>query len=239
MYFVKDGVKNMLLFRGVNKQYKNGVNALHNIDLEINQGEFVYIIGPTGSGKSTLIKILDGEEKPTKGEVFVKDINVGKLRHSRVPIYRRNIGVVFQDFKLLEAKTVFENIAFALEVVNTPRHQTRKRVREVLRLVDLVEKANAYPKELSGGQQQRVAIARAIANKPLVLIADEPTGNLDPVKSKDIIELLEKINQEEETTIVMVTHDVGLVNAYKKRTIALDQGYLVADLSAGGYVKNE
>lgn len=229
----------MLLLRGVNKQYKNGVNALYNIDLQIDQGEFVYIIGPTGSGKSTLIKVLDGEEKPTSGDVIVKNINVGKLRHSKVPVYRRNIGVVFQDFKLLEKRTVFENIAFALEVVNTPKHKMRSRVREVLRLVSLVEKANAYPNELSGGQQQRVAIARAIANKPSILIADEPTGNLDPAKSKEIIELLERINNEEETTIVMVTHDVDLVNTYKKRTIALDQGHLVADLSAGGYIKHE
>lgn len=229
----------MLLLRGVNKQYKNGVNALYNIDLQIDQGEFVYIIGPTGSGKSTLIKVLDGEEKPTSGDVFVKDINVGKLRHSKVPLYRRNIGVIFQDFKLLEKRTVFENIAFALEVVNTPKHKMRSRVREVLRLVSLVEKANAYPTELSGGQQQRVAIARAIANSPSILIADEPTGNLDPGKSNEIIELLERINREENTTIVMITHDVGLVNAYKKRTIALDQGHLVADLSAGGYIINE
>ncbi len=229
----------MLLLRGVNKQYKNGVNALYNIDLQIDQGEFVYIIGPTGSGKSTLIKVLDGEEKPTSGDVIVKNINVGKLRHSKVPVYRRNIGVVFQDFKLLEKRTVFENIAFALEVVNTPKHKMRSRVREVLRLVSLVEKANAYPNELSGGQQQRVAIARAIANRPSILIADEPTGNLDPAKAKDIIELLERINIEEKTTIVMVTHDVALVNAYKKRTIALDQGHLVADLSAGGYIRHE
>jgi cell division transport system ATP-binding protein len=229
----------MLLLRGVNKQYKNGVNALYNIDLQIDQGEFVYIIGPTGSGKSTLIKVLDGEEKPTSGDVIVKNINVGKLRHAKVPVYRRNIGVVFQDFKLLDKRTVFENIAFALEVVNTPRHKMRTRVREVLRLVSLVEKANAYPNELSGGQQQRVAIARAIANRPSILIADEPTGNLDPAKSKEIIELLERINKEEGTTIVMVTHDVGLVNTYKKRTIALDQGHLVADLSAGGYIRNE
>jgi cell division transport system ATP-binding protein len=229
----------MLLLRGVNKQYKNGVNALYNIDLQIDQGEFVYIIGPTGSGKSTLIKVLDGEEKPTSGDVIVKNINVGKLRHAKVPVYRRNIGVVFQDFKLLDKRTVFENIAFALEVVNTPRHKMRTRVREVLRLVSLVEKANAYPNQLSGGQQQRVAIARAIANRPSILIADEPTGNLDPAKSKEIIELLERINKEEGTTIVMVTHDVGLVNTYKKRTIALDQGHLVADLSAGGYIRNE
>lgn len=226
----------MLVMRDVSKQYKNGVNALHNINLEVSPREFVYIIGPTGSGKSTLIKLLDGEEKPSAGEVIVSGFNVGKLRHSRVPIYRRHIGVVFQDFKLLESKTVFENVAFALEVVNTPRSKTRKRVREVLRLVDLSDKAKSFPKELSGGQQQRVAIARAIANKPSLLIADEPTGNLDPDKSKEIIELLERINDEEETTIVMVTHDVDLVNTHKKRTIALDQGYLVADLTAGGYI---
>lgn len=227
----------MLVIREVSKRYKNGVNALHNISLDVSQGEFIYIIGPTGSGKSTLIKLLDGEEKPTKGEVLVKGINVGKLRHSRVPIYRRNIGVVFQDFKLLESKTVFENIAFALEVVNKPKQEIRKRVREVLRLVDLVEKANAFPLELSGGQQQRVAIARAIANSPALLIADEPTGNLDPAKSEEIIKLLEKINEEEKTTILMVTHDLDIVNTYKKRTVALEEGFIVADLKSGGYIQ--
>ncbi|CAM3716751.1 cell division ATP-binding protein FtsE [Erysipelothrix urinaevulpis] len=229
----------MLRLKDVSKRYKNGVNALYEVNLTISQGEFVYIIGPTGSGKSTLIKVLNGEEIPTKGEVSVGDFNVGKLRHSRVPIYRRNIGVVFQDFKLLEKKTVFENVAFALEVVNTPRMEVRKRVREVLRLVDLSEKANAYPLELSGGQQQRVAIARAIANKPMLLIADEPTGNLDPEKSYEIIDLLERINQEEETTILMVTHDIDIVNNYKKRTIALDSGHIVADMNTGGYMNHE
>lgn len=228
----------MLRLNEVSKRYKNGVNALHEVNLTISQGEFVYIIGPTGSGKSTLIKLLNGEEIPTKGDVKVGDFNVGKLRHSKVPIYRRNIGVVFQDFKLLEKKTVFENVAFALEVVNTPRVEVRKRVREVLRLVDLSEKANAYPLELSGGQQQRVAIARAIANKPMLLIADEPTGNLDPDKSYEIIDLLERINQEEETTILMVTHDIDIVNKYKKRTIALDSGHIVADMNIGGYMNH-
>lgn len=229
----------MLLLKDVSKQYKNGVNALYNINLEVSDGEFVYIIGPTGSGKSTLIKLLDGREVPTQGSVNVGKFDVGKLRHSRVPIYRRHVGVVFQDFKLLERKTVFENVAFALEVVNTPQQRVRKRVREVLHLVGLTEKAHAFPDELSGGQQQRVAIARAIANKPGLLIADEPTGNLDPEKSKEIITLLEQINLEEQTTIIMVTHDVDLVNNYKKRTIALDAGHVVADLTAGGYVKYE
>ncbi|AGN24843.1 cell division ATP-binding protein FtsE [Erysipelothrix rhusiopathiae] len=228
----------MLYFENVSKQYKNGVNALYNINLGIEQGEFVYIIGPTGSGKSTMIRLLNGEEIPTKGTVKVGKFNVGKLKHSKVPLYRRHIGVVFQDFKLLERKTVFENIAFALEVVNTPRVELRKRVREVLRLVDLTEKANAYPNELSGGQQQRVAIGRAIANRPKVLICDEPTGNLDPDKSTEIIHLLERINQEEATTVVMVTHDVEIVNKNKKRTIALDEGHLVADLTAGGYINH-
>lgn len=236
---LKGVIDYMLLMKDVSKQYKNGVNALYNINLSVEQGEFVYIIGPTGSGKSTLIKLLDGEEVPTTGSVEVANFNVGRLRHSKVPIYRRNIGVVFQDFKLLERKTVFENIAFALEVVNTPTIKVRSRVREVLRMVDLSEKANAYPNELSGGQQQRVAIARAIANKPQLLIADEPTGNLDPEKSSEIIGLLERINQEESTTILMVTHDVDIVNNNKKRTIALDAGHIVADLSAGGYISYE
>src|SRR5690554_4577206 len=202
----------MLIMRGVSKTYRNGVNALYNIDLIIEQGEFVYIIGPTGSGKSTIIKLLDGEEIPTKGIVEVAGINVGKLKHSKVPMYRRNIGVVFQDFKLLERKTVFENVAFAMEVVFKTQVEIRKRVREVLDLVGLSDKTTSYPDQLSGGQMQRVAIARAIANKPKVLICDEPTGNLDPEKSRDIVDLLGKINQEEGTTIVMVTHDLPLVN---------------------------
>ena len=186
----------MLDLKHVSKTYKNGVNALYDVNLKIDQGEFVYIIGPTGSGKSTLIKLLDGEEIPTKGKVEVTGINVGKLKHSKVPLYRRNIGVVFQDFRLLERKTVFENIAFALEVINVPKEKIRKRVREVMNLVGLDDKGNSFPQELSGGQQQRVAIARAIANKPKLLIADEPTGNLDPQKSDEILRFLEKINRE-------------------------------------------
>lgn len=225
----------MLILRGVSKTYKNGFNALYDINLTVEQGEFVYIIGPTGAGKSTLIKLLNGEEVPTKGTVEVAGINVGKLRHSKVPHYRRNIGVVFQDFRLLDKKTVFENVAFALEVIYTHPREIRKRVREVLELVGLSDKANSYPSQLSGGQQQRTAIARALANKPQVLICDEPTGNLDPEKSKEIVALLDKINQEAQTTIVMVTHDLPLVNQFKKRTIALEDGHLVADLNEGGY----
>ena len=229
----------MLDLKHVSKTYKNGVNALYDVNLKIDQGEFVYIIGPTGSGKSTLIKLLDGEEIPTKGKVEVTGINVGKLKHSKVPLYRRNIGVVFQDFRLLERKTVFENIAFALEVINVPKEKIRKRVREVMNLVGLDDKGNSFPQELSGGQQQRVAIARAIANKPKILIADEPTGNLDPQKSDEIITLLEKINREEKTTVLMVTHDITLVNKHRKRTIALEAGHIVADMNEGGYIKHD
>ena len=229
----------MIHLKNVSKTYKNGVHALRNIDLQIEDGEFVYVIGPTGSGKSTLIKLLDGEEVPNEGQVIVNDINVGKLRHSRVPVYRRNIGVVFRDFRLLPKMTVFENIAFALEILAMGKIEIRRRVREVLDLVDLRDKAKAFPSELSGGQQQRATIGRAIANHPKVLIADEPTGNLDPEKSKEIVELLEKINEVENTTIVMVTHDSDLVNTYKKRTIALEEGCIVSDLMEGGYLKHD
>ncbi len=222
----------------VYKKYKNGTNALFDINLKIDQGEFVYIIGPTGSGKSTLIKLLDGEEIPTKGEVRVVGIDVGKLRHSKVPIYRRNIGVVFQDFRLLESKTVFENIAYALEVIDMKKAMIRRRVREVMNLVGLDDKGNSFPSQLSGGQQQRVAIARAIANRPKVLIADEPTGNLDPSMSDEIMALLEKINREYGTTILMVTHDLTLVNKHRKRTIVLEHGHVTEDLSKGGYVQH-
>ena len=223
----------------VYKRYKNGVNALYDINLKVDQGEFVYIIGPTGSGKSTFIKLLDGEEIPTKGTVKVVGIDVGRLRHSQVPVFRRNIGVVFQDYRLLKSKTVFENIAYALEVINMSHDLIRRRVREVMNLVGLDDKGNSFPEELSGGQQQRVAIARAIANRPKVLIADEPTGNLDPAKSDEIMTLLEKINKAYGTTILMVTHDLTLVNKHRKRTVALENGHVVADLAEGGYVQHD
>ena len=229
----------MLELKDVSKQYANGVNALYNVSLKIKNGEFIYIIGPTGSGKSTLIKLVNGEEIPTSGDVIVANINVGKLRHSKVPIYRRNLGIVFQDYRLLPRKTIFENVYFALEAVSMPVKKARLRVREVLNLVGLVDKANSFPHELSGGQQQRAAIARAIANWPKVLIADEPTGNLDPEKSKEIMQLLERINREEGTTILMVTHDDKIVNHFKKRTVILQNGHMVADLKEGGYLKHD
>lgn len=229
----------MIQCNHVYKRYKNGTNALYDINLSVDQGEFVYVIGPTGSGKSTLIKLMDAEEMCTKGNVKVVGIDVGELSKRQIPIYRRNIGVVFQDYKLLPHLTVFENIAYALEVIGMKKAQIRKRTIEVMKVVGLSEKGNSFPKELSGGQQQRVAIARAIANRPKVLIADEPTGNLDPAKSDEIMDLLEEINQRYGTTVVMVTHDITLVNKYRKRTIVLEQGHIVADRSEGGYVRHD
>ena len=203
--------------------------------MAIEDGEFIYIIGPTGSGKSTIIKILNGEEVPDSGLVLVDGVDVGSLKHRKVPYYRRNIGCVFQDYRLLPTLTVQENIAFALEVLGISKKEIQSRVDEVLELVDLKNKARAYPNELSGGQQQRVTIGRAIANNPKLLIADEPTGNLDPEKSLEIIALLEKINQLG-TTVLMVTHDIVLVEKFKKRTVTLDQGYVVKDSKKGGYI---
>ena len=229
----------MIQCNHVYKRYKNGTNALYDINLSVDQGEFVYVIGPTGSGKSTLIKLMDAEEMCTKGNVKVVGIDVGELSKRQIPIYRRNIGVVFQDYKLLPHLTVFENIAYALEVIGMKKAHIRKRTIEVMKVVGLSEKGNSFPKELSGGQQQRVAIARAIANRPKVLIADEPTGNLDPAKSDEIMDLLQEINHRYGTTVVMVTHDITLVNKYRKRTIVLEQGHIVADSSEGGYVRHD
>lgn len=223
----------------VYKRYSSGTNALYDINLDIEQGEFVYIIGPTGAGKSTLIKLLDGEEKPTKGTVKVAGIDVGRLKRRQIPLYRRNIGVVFQDFKLLGAKTVFENVAYALEVINVKRPQIEKRVTELLDILNISEIRDSFPDNISGGQKQRVAIARAMANRPKVLIADEPTGNLDLNMSMEVMESLERINTKYGTTIVMVTHDVGIVNRRKKRTLDLEHGHIVADLQEGGYVTHD
>ena len=237
----------MIKFDKVSKTYRNGTHALYDISLDIKDGEFVYIIGETGSGKSTMIKILDGEELPTSGDVIVTginidkkkknnkngDVNVGELKKRKVPLYRRNIGVVFQDYRLLPKKTVFENVAYAMEVVDAPNDKLRPRVREVLKLVGLSDKANSFPNEISGGQQQRTAIARAIANRPKILIADEPTGNLDPKKSNEIIKLFEKINREENTTILIVTHDIETVRKHPKRTIEIKNGHIVRDKADG------
>ena len=219
----------MIEIKNVSKTYKNGTHALYNVNLEVEDGEFAYIIGPTGSGKSTLIKLLDGEEVPTSGKVIVSGVDVGRLKKSKVYLYRRKIGVVFQNYRLLPDKTVFENVAFALEILDVPTDKIRKRVREVLKLVDLADKANSRPDELSGGQQQRVAIARAIVKKPTLLIADEPTGNLDPGMTDEIVSILEKINKEEKTTILVVTHDNVMVKKHPKRIITIESGHITHD----------
>lgn len=229
----------MIECTNVYKRYRNGTNALYDINFKVAQGEFVYIIGPTGSGKSTLIKLLDAEEVPTKGTIKVVGIDVGNLKKKQIPIYRRNIGVVFQDYKLLPHKTVRENIAYALEVINMKKKMIIKRTNEVMEDVGLLDKADSFPSELSGGQQQRVAIARAIANRPKVLVADEPTGNLDPAMSDEIMYLLGEINQKYGSTVLMVTHDYTIVNKYRRRTVVLEQGHVVADLAEGGYVRHD
>ena len=227
---------NLIEVKNVYKQYKNGVTALCDINLSIPKGDFVFIIGSTASGKSTLIKLLYRQEKPTKGEVYVGGINVSKLRNRKVYKIRRKIGIVFQDYKLLPQMTVFENVAFALEIYGLPEKEIRKRVMVAIEKVGLKEKFRSYHDQLSGGEQQRVSIARAIVNNPKILICDEPTGNLDPDTSLGIMEIINKIN-EEGTTIIMATHDRDIVNRYKKRVVTLDKGILVGDREKGGYNK--
>lgn len=229
----------MIKLQGVTKTYNTGVHALNKMNLSIEAGEFVYVIGPTGAGKSTFIKLLYREVKPTQGKVIVDGLDVSKIKNRHVPYFRRKIGVVFQNYRLLPRRTVFENVAFALEVIDTPKAQIRKKVKETLELVGLEDKANAYPHQLSGGQQQRVAIARAIVNNPKVLIADEPTGNLDPATSREIIEILMKINQTHNTTVIVVTHDITIVEEYKQRTITIADGCVSSDTLAGGYDYDE
>ena len=224
----------LIRLRNINKTYKNGVTAIYDMDLTIKKGEFVFLIGETGCGKSTLIKMLYREEKPTKGKIIVGGINVAKLRNSKVYKLRRKIGVVFQDFQLLPKLTAYENVAFALEVLGLPKDEIHKKVVKVLDLVGLKNKAKHYPNQLSGGEQQRVAIARAIVNGPKLLICDEPTGNLDPKKSMEIMEVLEAINKLG-TTVVMVTHDIEIVKKMNKRVILLNSGRIVKDYEEGTY----
>ena len=218
----------------VQKTYKTGTVALYDFNLSISKGEFVFVIGASGSGKSTLIKMLYREEKPDKGSIIIGGINVAKLRNRKVYILRRKLGVVFQDFKLLPKLTVYENVAFAMEVFAYDKKQIYKRVMEVLDLVGLKNKVRQYPDQLSGGEQQRVVIARAIVNNPKLLICDEPTGNLDPITSMEIMKVLENIN-EMGTTIVMATHDLELVKKMKKRVIVIEEGRLVKDYEKGQY----
>ncbi|WP_053360581.1 cell division ATP-binding protein FtsE [Bacillus sp. FJAT-27251] len=224
----------MIEMKEVYKTYPNGVTAANGINVFIDQGEFVYVVGPSGAGKSTFIKMMYREEKPTKGTITVNDINLSKLKNSKVPLLRRNIGMVFQDFKLLETITVYENVAFAMEVVEEQPNVIKKRVMETLELVGLKHKARMLPTELSGGEQQRVAIARSIVNSPKVVIADEPTGNLDPETSWGIMKIFEEINLRG-TTVVMATHNKDIVNNLTHRVIAIESGKIVRDEQKGGY----
>lgn len=217
------------------KVYKNGTTAVADLNLNIDKGEFVFVIGSTGSGKSTFIKMLYREEKPTKGSVVVGGLDVAKLRNSKVYKLRRKIGVVFQDFKLLPKLTVYENVAFALESLGMESKEIRPKVLKAIENVGLKEKTRNFPNQLSGGEQQRVAIARAIVNNPKLLICDEPTGNLDPETSKDIMKILEKINKELGTTIIMATHDKEIVNRMKKRVLVIENSVLVGDYLKGSY----
>jgi cell division transport system ATP-binding protein len=228
----------VISLQDVTKTFKKGergeVVALEDITLEVGRGDFVFIVGPSGSGKSTFMKLLTREILPDNGEIHVAGKNLLTLKRWKVPALRREIGYVFQDFKLLTGKSIAENIAFALQVIGTPASTIRQRVPEVLELVDLSDKAEAMPNELSGGQQQRVSIARAFVNKPAILLCDEPTGNLDPQTSIGIMKLLDRINRTN-TTVVMATHDQNIVDSMRKRVVELDQGRLVRDQSRGVY----
>ncbi len=224
----------LIRMKNVKKKYRNGVTAIYDLNLKIKKGEFVFVIGSTGCGKSTLIKMLYREEKPTSGQIIVGGLDVGKLRNSKVYKLRRKLGVVFQDFKLLPKKTVYENVAFSLEIFGLPKDEIYSKVVKVLDLVGLKNKAKNYPNQLSGGEQQRVAIARAIVNGPKLLICDEPTGNLDEATSMEIMNVLDAINKMG-TTIIMVTHDTEIVNKMKKRVILLDAGRVLKDYKEGTY----
>lgn len=224
----------MIEMQDVYKKYPNGVTAINGINIKIEKGEFVYIVGPSGAGKSTFIKMMYREEKATSGTIIVNDINLSKLKSSKVPLLRRNIGVVFQDFKLLPTLTVYENIAFALEVIEEHPDVIEDRVMNVLELVGLKHKAKMLPTELSGGEEQRISIARSIVNSPKVVIADEPTGNLDPETSWGIMNILEEINANG-TTILMATHNKEIVNTIRHRVIAIEGGKIVRDDERGDY----
>ena len=224
----------MIEMKEVYRSYPNGVKAINGLSVMIHPGEFVYVVGPSGAGKSTFIKMIYREEKPTKGQILINHKDLAAVKEKEIPFVRRKIGVVFQDFKLLPKLTVFENVAFALEVIGEQQSVIKKRVLEVLDLVQLKHKARQFPDQLSGGEQQRVSIARSIVNNPDVVIADEPTGNLDPVTSWEVMKTLEEINNRG-TTVVMATHNKEIVNTMKKRVIAIEDGIIVRDESRGEY----
>src|SRR5258708_4339015 len=225
----------MIVFQGVTKLYSGGTAALEDVNFEINPGEFVSLAGRSGAGKSTVIKLLIGEDKPSRGRVFFGQYEVGKLGDNELPAFRRHIGVVFQDFRLLTTKTAYENVAFALEVAGRPQREIAELVPQVLDMVGLGDKGRNFPNELSGGERQRVAIARAMIHRPEVVIADEPTGNLDPFHTWEIVGLLEKINQLG-TTVLLATHDKEVINKLGRRTITLDHGRIIRDEAKGRYI---
>ncbi len=227
----------MILFDDVYKSYPNGTNALNGVSFQIEDGEFVFVIGPSGAGKSTVIKLLMHEEVPTGGTVRVGDYDIKKMRNSKVPMLRRSMGVVFQDFRLIDTLTVYDNVAFAMRAVGCSQRTIRRRVPYVLGVVGLGHKAKNFPPELSGGEQQRVAMARALVNNPHLIIADEPTGNVDPEMAREIMELLNQINQNG-TTVIVVTHDNTLVNEFNKRVIHIEKGRVTSD-QVGGYYADE
>ncbi|MGK7378654.1 cell division ATP-binding protein FtsE [Planococcus sp. 1R117A] len=224
----------MIQMKNVYKKYPNGIVALNGLNVEIEQGEFVYIVGPSGAGKSTFIKMMYREERPSSGQMLVDGIDIATLKNKKVPLLRRQMGVVFQDFKLLPRLNVYENVAFALEVIEESPAKIRERVLNVLDMVGLKHKARMFPDELSGGEQQRISLARSIVNKPKVVIADEPTGNLDPETSWDIMNLFEQINASG-TTILMATHNREIVNTMRHRVIAIEGGLIVRDVAGGDY----
>jgi len=228
----------MITLENVSKSYAKGQPALNDVSLHIDKGEFVFIVGNSGSGKSTLIKLLLKELEPTSGTIIVNDQNLGKMKRRKVPKYRRGVGVVFQDFRLLKDRNVYENVAFAQRIVETPVSEIRRNVPAILATVGLAGKYKAKTKQLSGGEQQRVALARALVNNPSILLADEPTGNLDPNNSWEIMKLLEEIN-ESGTTVVVVTHNREIVNAMQKRVITMKKGVIISDEEKGGYIDED
>jgi len=225
----------MIQFETVTKRYPDGQVALEDINLKIEDGEFVFVVGPSGAGKSTLLKLITRETLPTTGRVLFGSEDIAKLPAKRVPVLRRRIGTAFQDFKLLLTRTVFENVAVPLEVLSMRDAEVEKQVSSVLEKVNLLEKANSFPAQLSGGEVQRTAIARAIVAKPEVLLADEPTGDLDPKTARSVVELLEKINSEDKTIVIMATHNAQIVNHFKKRVVILQKGKIVKDEKEGQY----
>lgn len=235
----RSGGDAVIVLDKVSKSYSTGSPALDNVSLSIKKGEFVFIVGDSGSGKSTLIKLLLRELTPTGGRVVVNGSDVAKLKRRQVPKFRRNLGIVFQDFRLLNDRNVYENVAFAQRVVQTPMKSIKKNVPNALAVVGLAGKYKAKTKQLSGGEQQRVALARALVNEPPILLADEPTGNLDPKNSWDIMKLLERINEEKGTTILVVTHNREIVNEMQKRVITMKKGVVISDEEKGGYIDED